>query len=160
VSAAAAAVPSSAPQIDGSRGLVAAQGYGKLPMAFEENRGQLDDSVRFVARGRGYQMFLTPTEAVLALAAEVPRDGARSIRDGPRSGAAFATANPAEAVVRMRLAGANPRPQLSGVDRLPGNSNYLRGNDPAQWQRDVPNYAKVKYAAVYPGIDVVYYGNG
>src|SRR5204862_7354880 len=63
------------------------------------------------------------------------------------------------AVVRMRLADSNRHPQLTGLDRLPGTSNYFIGNDPERWQRDVPNYARVKYAGVYPGIDLVYYGN-
>ncbi|OYW00307.1 MAG: hypothetical protein B7X11_04610, partial [Acidobacteria bacterium 37-65-4] len=33
--------------------------YGKLPMSFEANRGQADPSVRFLARGSGYGLFLT-----------------------------------------------------------------------------------------------------
>ncbi len=59
----------------------------------------------------------------------------------------------------MKLVGANPSPQLTGRDELPGKSNYFIGNDPAKWRTNVPNYAKVKYADVYPGIDLVYYGN-
>ena len=59
----------------------------------------------------------------------------------------------------MKLVGANPAPQLTGSDELPGKSNYFIGNDPAKWRTNVPNYAKVKYADVYPGIDLAYYGN-
>ena len=55
--------------------------------------------------------------------------------------------------------GANTHPQITELDPLPGTSNYFIGNDPARWQRDVPNYARVKYTAVYSGIDLVYYGN-
>jgi len=42
---------------------------------------------------------------------------------------------------------------------LPGKSNYFRGNDPKKWHTDVPTYAKVKYEGIYPGVDLVYYGN-
>ena len=56
------------------------------------------------------------------------------------------------------LRGANPRPQLSGVDLLPGTTNYFIGNDPGRWHSAVPNYAKVRYAEIYPGIDLVYHG--
>jgi hypothetical protein len=45
------------------------------------------------------------------------------------------------------------------MEELPGKSNYFIGNDPTKWRTNVPNYAKVKYANVYPGVDLVYYGN-
>lgn len=111
-------------------------GYGQLPLAFEANQGQSDEQVRFLARGDGYSLFLTATEAVLSLRAPAP----------------------SSTVVRMRLVGANGQPTLTGLDPLAGTSNYLIGNDPDRWRRDVPNYARVKYASVYPGIDLVYYG--
>lgn len=41
--------------------------YGKLPLSFEANQGQTGDQVKFVSRGPGYTLFLTPSEAVLAL---------------------------------------------------------------------------------------------
>ncbi|PYX39548.1 MAG: hypothetical protein DMG75_00455 [Acidobacteria bacterium] len=59
----------------------------------------------------------------------------------------------------MKLAGANPYSRTSGLDRLPGRSNYLIGNDPAKWHRNVAQFARVRYSDVYPGIDLVYYGN-
>jgi len=46
-----------------------------------------------------------------------------------------------------------------GQEKLPGKVNYLKGKDPSQWRTGVPTYAKVKYEAVYPGVDLVYYGN-
>jgi hypothetical protein len=115
--------------------------YGKLPLSFEANQGQSDGRVKFLARGQGYGLFLTPTEAVLSLRAQ------RDAQTNPTS------------VVRMRLVGANRGPQLTGLDPQPGKSNYFIGNDPAQWRRDVPNYARVKYAQVYPGVDLIYHGN-
>ena len=59
----------------------------------------------------------------------------------------------------MKLVGANPNPKIVGMEELPGKSNYFIGNDPKKWRTNVPNYAKVKYANVYPGVDLVYYGN-
>ena len=115
--------------------------YGNIPLSFVANHGQTDAEVKFLARGQGYSLFLTPTEAVLGL---------RAASNEPK---------PPTAMVRMRLLGANKHPQLSGVDSLPGTSNYFIGNDPGRWQRDVPTYAKVKYTNVYPGIDQIYYGN-
>jgi hypothetical protein len=65
----------------------------------------------------------------------------------------------APAVLRMKLMGANPQAKVTGLEELPGKSNYFMGNDPKKWRTNVPNYAKVKYAKVYPGVDLVYYGN-
>jgi hypothetical protein len=65
----------------------------------------------------------------------------------------------ASAALRFKLQGANPAPKLAGLDELPGKSHYLIGNDPKQWRKNVANYAKVAYDEVYPGIDLVYYGN-
>ncbi|WP_295588324.1 SBBP repeat-containing protein [uncultured Lamprocystis sp.] len=65
------------------------------------------------------------------------------------------------AVVRMRLLGAthNPAPAVAGLDRQPGISNYYLGNDQAKWRSGVPHFAKVQFDQVYPGIDLVFYGN-
>ena len=62
-------------------------------------------------------------------------------------------------VLRMKLVGANPNPEVTGENELPGKSSYFIGNDPSKWRTNVPTYAKVKYEEVYPGIDLVYYGN-
>jgi len=151
------------------------EAYGKLPMSFEANQGQRDARVKFLARGRGYNLFLTPTEAVLALqqskskgrnedAAVSSRPSARGnskIENGiPQSGTRVPSPeSPALAVLRMNLVGANPASQIAGLEELPGRSNYFIGNDPKKWRTNVPNYAKVRYKAIYPGVDLVYYGN-
>ena len=125
----------------------AAKAYGKLPLQFEANRGQTDARVRFLSRGDGYVMFLTPDEAVLALS----RGGGKKGADGQRE--------EGYRVLRMRLAGARAEPQVEGREEMPGRLNYFVGNDPADWRTGVPMYGKVHYAGVYPGIDLVYYGN-
>src|SRR5436309_1962128 len=117
--------------------------YGKLPLHFEANRGQTHEDVRFLARGAGYSLYLTADEAVLVLTR--PNPDATQPRGRP-------------VVVRMSLVGAAPKPLVSGLDELPGKANYLIGN-PAKWRTNVPTYAKVHYREVYPGMDLVYYGN-
>lgn len=64
-----------------------------------------------------------------------------------------------QSVITMRLVGANSSAQLEGLDRLPGISNYFIGSDPTKWRSNVPHYGKVRYRGIYPGIDLVYYGN-
>ena len=140
-----------------SRARVAAT-YGKLPLSFELNQGQSDRQVRFMSRGSGYSLFLTSTEAVLALHKTQPKPKSES-KLGSNSLPPAPPQAEKSAVVRMKLAGANRSPKVTGVDELPGKSNYFIGNDPKKWRTDVPNYAKVKYENVYPGVDLVYYGH-
>ena len=59
----------------------------------------------------------------------------------------------------MTLLGAHSKTVVSGMDELPGKNNYFIGDDPSKWRTDVPNYARVKYQNIYPGIDLIYYGN-
>jgi Beta-propeller repeat len=128
--------------------------YGKLPLSFEANRGQTDSRVKFLTRGPGYTLFLTPGEAVLALE-QSPAQG----KPGPRvPRGTLASQKPVVTALRIELAGGNPDAPLSGLDELPGKSNYLIGNDPAKWRTNVPTYGRVQLRGVYPGIDLVYYG--
>ena len=64
-----------------------------------------------------------------------------------------------DSVWRMKLLGANIRAEVKGAEELPGKVNYFIGNDPAKWHTGIPTYAKVRYRGIYPGIDLVYYGN-
>src|SRR6266513_1028843 len=130
------------------------QSYGKLPLHFEANQGQTHQDVRFLARGAGYSLYLTPTEAALTLTKQVsparkPAARGKSEPRGPATGTAL----------RMSFAGANPRPRVTGLEELPGKANYFIGNDPAKWRTNVPTYAKVRYTDLYPRIDLLYYGN-
>jgi hypothetical protein len=124
------------------------RGGGPMPMAFEPNQGQADPAVKFLARGRGYGLFLMPTETVLVLAPAGPG----------RVRGSQVVAPAAEAiVVRMRLVGADPEAAIAGVDPLPGRSHYLLGESD-RWRRSVPSFARVQYTGVYPGVSLVFYG--
>jgi uncharacterized repeat protein (TIGR01451 family) len=60
--------------------------------------------------------------------------------------------------LRLKLAGSNPSPRLTGMTELPGTVNYFRGDDPSHWQAGVPTFGRVRVEDAYAGIDVVYYG--
>jgi len=126
-----------------------------LPMFFEPNQGQTAPQVKFLARGPGYGLFLTAGEAVL----ELHRSAAGTQHSASSQTSALSSQPAASSVIRMRLAGANASPRVSGASPLPGKSSYYIGNDPAKWHRDIPQFARVEYSGVYPGVDLVYYGN-
>jgi Bacterial Ig-like domain (group 3)/Beta-propeller repeat len=122
-------------------------------LAFEANQGQTDPQVKFLSRGAGYNLFLTGSEQVLTLHRTSGRES------DPRTARALPSQDEQSAVLRMKLVGANPTTEVFGQDELCGKSNYFIGNDPKKWHSNVPQYARVRYADVYPGVDLVYYGN-
>ena len=122
------------------------------PLSFAPNAGQTDARVRFLARGRGYQIFLTDTEAVLSLTHAERGDS----RGGPDQKSKIENR---KSVLRMRLVGAGAGARVAGEQPLPGKVNYLVGNNPRQWRSNLPTYARARFRGVYPGIDLVYYGN-
>jgi hypothetical protein len=127
--------------------------YGKLPLSFEVNQGQTDAQVKFLARSQGYALFLTLTEAVLSL----KQPGHQAKGSAPKESAS--PSGNGGVVLRMQLIDANPEPRVLGKEALPGQVNYLIGKDPAKWRTNIPTYSKVAYEGVYPGVDLVYYGN-
>ncbi|SLM46472.1 conserved protein of unknown function [Nitrospira japonica] len=125
----------------------------KAPLSFEANQGQTDDSVKFISRGNGYTLFLTPTESVMVLQQREPLTNTDDL------GMKTESAPIKQSIVRMALEGVNPNPAIEGLDQLPGIVNYFIGPDPTKWHTKIPTYAQVHYKDVYPGIDVAYYGN-
>jgi hypothetical protein len=122
------------PLVAGTGRVHATSALARLPLSFEANQGQAERRVKYLARGHGYVLHLTATEVTLA---------AHS-----RSG-----------VLRMQFAGGNRHARIEPLDPLPGISNYFIGNDPSKWRTNVQNYAKVALRGVYPGIDLIFYGN-
>jgi hypothetical protein len=111
---------------------------GKLPISFEENLGQVDEQVKYLARGEGYTLFLTSRAAVLGLR----EDGKDALTRW----------------LRLELRGASAAPSVTGEAALPARSNYFIGQNPGRWRTGVPNYGRVRYQQVYPGVDLIYYG--
>jgi hypothetical protein len=133
------------------------QSVRSLPLSFEPNQGQADPQVRFLARAGGFALLATATGAALCLSRNLlpaapfppfPRFGSQSQRALDNGG-----------TVWLELRGANPSPSLTGLDPLPGRSNYFIGNDPAKWHTNIPQYSRLRYRDIYPGIDWEHYGD-
>jgi hypothetical protein len=101
-----------------------------LPLRFEENRGQAERAFTHVAHAGGTTLLFNRSGFILA---------GRKVS----LGAQF-------------LGGNKAVPGLSGATRA--RSSYLRGNDPSRWVKDVPQYERLSFNDLYPGIDLVFYG--
>lgn len=107
-------------------------GTDKMPMFFVLNQGQAPSEVVFMAKASGLNAYFLRGEVRLALA---------------------------DTSVRVRFEGADPRHDPQGMGPLPGRANFLVGTED-RWHLGVPLYGTVVYPGLYPGIDMVYGGNG
>lgn len=129
-----------------------ARGLLAMPLVFEKNAGQADDSALFVSRGGGFAMSVERGGVTLALS-----------KSKPRSHAILAGKLPADDVqsdvFTVSVDGALPNAEFTGEQLAAGKSNYFIGNDPQKWLTEIPQFRQVKASGIYPGIDLVYYGN-
>lgn len=131
------------------------------PLRFEANAGQMASEVLFTARGREGVLFLTATEAALRISrpASTIDAGGTAAQCPEPAGYRNSKFVVESATVRLKPVKANSRARVVGLEKLPGVTNYLIGNDPKKWRTNVAEYARIKYEEVYRGIDLVYYGN-
>jgi len=109
----------------------------RLPLHFEENRGQWSSEVLYAARSQSGTLFLTA--------------------HGPALAAFPGKSSPIRRVDISPVRG-NRAPAIEPLDRLPARTDYFTGGR-ARWHAGIPQYARIAYRSVYPGIDIVYYGN-
>jgi len=107
--------------------------YGQIPVYFEKNLGQADTTALYTSHGAGCSVALT-------------RKGARL--------------SVSHKQVTLDFIGASARAVVTPEEPLAGHSNYYFGNDPRRWVENVPQFSRVRYRGLYPGVDLVWYGNG
>ncbi|MFN7998688.1 MAG: SBBP repeat-containing protein [Bryobacteraceae bacterium] len=115
------------------------------PLSFEPNQGQAGSAIQFVTHGPGYGLYLTPGTVILDL--------------GRQQTSRSSLAQAAVDSIRMTLIGANTAAHPVPADRQSGVVSYFIGNDPKKWRSGLPTYGKVTYPQIYPGVDLVFYGN-
>jgi Beta-propeller repeat len=113
--------------------------YGDIPLCFEPNQGQLSGDVQFLSRVPGFTVLLRDQEVEF-------------MASGEQSGS-----NPS--IVRMQFIASRLVEKPIALDRQQGVTNYLKGNSPSAWLTQIPNFSRVAYMGVYPGVDVFFYGD-
>jgi len=150
-------LPPAAGLASGNQQLLSA--YGQLPLSFEANEGQTAAQVQYFTHTGGGTLFLTSSSAVLSLTKPVGQTFLSANPLGQIGMSAPPNTTTTGVALAINLIGANPNAAVVGLDQLPGISNYFIGNVPSQWHTNIANYSKVEYENVYPGINLIYYGN-
>jgi hypothetical protein len=137
--------------------------YASLPLAFEQNQGQTDSQVKYLARGHGYTLFLTANDAVFSLHSQSNLSESSKVRQSSMSDLQSLahrrkSHKDSTAVVHMHLVGANSLAKVQGSGPTAGIANYFLGNDPSKWHSGVARYARVSYENVYPGVNMAFHG--
>lgn len=122
-----------------------------MPLSFESNMGQTAKEVSYLSRSNGYILYFTPQEMVLDFRAAPTKSKHGRLQDLSTKGS--------NDVLRVQFVGANQHPTIVGDEKLKAKSNYFIGNDPNNWHKNIPNYSRVDYQGIYPGIDMTFYGN-
>jgi photosystem II stability/assembly factor-like uncharacterized protein len=104
------------------------------PLVFEPNHGQQRAAVRFFSRASEYSLSLMSGKAVLQ---------STNNRDS----------------VMIQFVGSNRSAAIEGANLLQSKTHYLNDLNPSKWHKDIPNYSRVQYRNLYPGIDLVFYGD-
>ena len=132
--------------------------YLKLPMSFERNQGQAPGRYGYVTQGNGYGLELEPSGAHLSLFIPDPDNTEHKEKATNQTNRPLRK-NGHYAELQLGFVNASNKAKAEGLDLLPGKANHFQTNDPKTWFTNLPTYSRVAYRGVYPGIDVLYYGN-
>ncbi|MFQ5480130.1 MAG: SBBP repeat-containing protein, partial [Thermodesulfobacteriota bacterium] len=133
--------------------------YGKLPLYFIENKGQVDAQVKFYERGAGHATFFTGDGVVIALTKSEGKREETAKPAGPEIIKANKGRKHTTEAVSLSFVGANKKAKISADEKMSGKVNYFVGSDRSKWGSNVPTYGAVTYKDIYKNIDVKFYGN-
>jgi hypothetical protein len=129
---------------------------GSMPLQFVENPSQANPKVKYLARGGNFLLALSPQEAAVMM--HTPRVHEKRPPQIEPQAQGWADSLAAASVVRVEFAGARADSHLTGLEPQKDKINYIVGNDPSRWQRDMAHFSRVRYEGIYPGIDAVFHG--
>ncbi len=149
--------------------LKASTDYGRMPLYFIANKGQVDEQVDYYVQGLDKSIYFTAEGVTFALSGATGRDtngsapkaSGRLLNDSrlesqPRT-PALERGDADRWVVKLGFVGANRNVRPIGRDETGAAVSYFRGRL-EDWHTGVPTYSKIAYANLWPGIDLVYSG--
>src|SRR4030042_2355173 len=130
--------------------------YGKLPLHFMKNSGQVSGKVLFYEKGSSHPTFFTKEGVYLSL---LRTEKKKTIEHDSSFGNKRTSKDLKSEFIKLIPLGANKAPEVLGGGLQKGKVNYFIGNDVRKWRTNIATYSTVLYREVYKGIDIRYYGN-
>ncbi len=136
--------------------------FARAPLTFIPNAGQVDSKVRYYAQGRNHAVYFTAESMVLVLAESATLGDMEAIEPVALGGTADRkpTRKVRGVALGLRFLGANPKATIEARNAARTKVSYFKGNDPASWRQGLPTYREVVYRNLWPGIDLVFRGDG
>jgi len=141
------------------------ENYGKLPLSFIQNDGQMDKKVKYYERGNGHSTYFTSDGVYLELLSNSEAIVESKNIDNDKQTIAehqsptSRNQNIKSEMITLVPLGANKSPEITAEGKQQGRVNYYRGSDSEDWQTDIPTYNAIIYEDIYNGIDMKFYGN-
>ncbi len=129
------------------------EAYGKLPLYFIKNNGQMDKKVKFYTRNGGHTIFFTEGGIYFSLIQT------QKLQESSGDTETSKTSAVKSEILKLSFFNAKKESRITAGDLQKGVFNYFIGNDPAKWRTDIPTYGALVYEEIYKDIDIKFYGN-
>lgn len=131
--------------------------YGKIPLSFEENKGQFNSDIKFACRRSSSTLFLSKDQVDLVISKKTTPPTLEKERFLESQNQRAEKTTDSIAKISLKMVGAKQPKEIVGINETVTKSNYFSGFN--KWQTDISHYEKVLYEQIYSGIDIIYYGN-
>ena len=142
-----------------SKNLNVSPNYGRIPLYFVPNEGQVDKRALFYAKTPKYTLWLTKEGLIFDSTRRIKKESTKSIRQNPRNKNTPEDFTYDRDVSRMIFVNANRSPEVIPMDDTEHKVNYFIGNDESKWRTNVQTSSTILYKELYPNIDLKVYGN-
>ena len=172
----AASIKSAAPTQNAGQ-LKVDMDFGKMPLYFIANQGQMDGRVAYSVQGKDKTLYFTQEGLTIALNGprktgedllridskskgieHLPVKDEKGQRRELHNGDSSAKSYIERWVVKLDFVGPNRDVKLVGLEKTEALISYFRGK-PGDWKTGLSTYSKIVYPDLWPGIDLAYYGN-
>jgi len=131
--------------------------YGRMPLYFIANQGQMDERVSFYVQGKDKSLYFTEGGVTFVLSKQEPDQTAGKAEEKRERPLREETRQVERHVVKLDFVGANTDVRPSGEEKTEAVISYFKGN-PEDWHTGLPTYSRIVYRNLWPGIDLVYSG--
>jgi hypothetical protein len=134
--------------------------YGRMPLYFIKNQGQIDPQVDYYISGADKSVYFGTGGVTIALTQAGPAQEASGKGRSSRLSSRLRQRPPAARnrwAVKLDFLGADPEAKPSGEQRTGAVVSYFKGR-PDERHAGVPTYSRIVYKNLWPGIDLAYSG--